>query len=485
MRSAEINDYWSRLESKKAEFKTGIAELSITSLGMLHSDRIAFDGQLIAICGRNGVGKSTLLSSLIAVLDPIYFQSNAYRQKKVNESSFVLKVLYDNKNHSISYPQVGLQEGGANEAEEAQGEELNFSSMIIDTSNHCTELLSYFTKQSNLSELIEPAPSKKLNPKELKELSFILNKDISNCYIYDIEVDDDRYIPYFEIEYSGHLHGTEILGLGEIAAIYIYSSVKNLAKHSYLIIEEPETYLSYQTQENLINVLAKYTVEKKLCTIITSHSHAIVNRIPAHNIVYVSRTGSRSKVKKPKNKYWTLKSLGMPLTVPIIFCVEDNVAKTIVTNIFNRYNLNSQFDYLVITLGGVENIKNTLKVPHLSILPSRIIGIFDGDQNGKITGHYSHPFTFLPGLLSPENQFKDLILSQIDVVSYSLQIDSEKLEEVLTALEGFNEHDWLIELCRDLSISQDIFIDKMINILLENNKEDYDDFISQVSNFCT
>lgn len=475
MRTAEINDYWNRLESKKSEFKIQIKKLDTTNLGMVSSSQINFEGQLIAICGKNGVGKSTLLSSIIALLNPEYFQSNALWQKKISNSSFSLDISHLGQDYSITFPE-----------EEPDTEDLrvSFPSEIIDTATDCIELLNIFTKQKNLQDLIEPAPRRDLKEKELKELSFILNKEISKCLIYDIELTDEMHVPYFEIEYSGQIYGSELLGLGEIAIIYIYSVLKNLQKDTYLIIEEPETYLSYQAQENLINILAKYTVEKKLCTIITSHSHAIINKIPSNNMIYVSRVGNKSTAKKPSSKYRSLKSLGMPLTIPLVFCVEDNVARSIVTNIFDRYQLNSSYDYLVIPIGGVEKIKNTLSFPDLNVLQSKIVGIFDGDQRAKIKKHFDRPHTFLPGDTSPETQFKYAILSDLDLMANRLGIDPEKLGDVMNTLEGADEHDWFIEFCKALSIQEDRFIDKMITILFEEDESIFIDFIANIHKIC-
>lgn len=475
MRTAEINDYWNRLETKKSEFKTQLKKLDTNNLGIVSSNQINFEGQLIAICGKNGVGKSTLLSSIIALLNPQYFKSSALRQKKLSDSTFTLDISHLGKDYSIVFPDVESEEEDVRNS---------LSSEIIDTANDCIEFLNIFSKQVNLSDLIEPAPKRDLKEKELKELGFILNKEISKCYIYDIELTEEIHVPYFEIEYSGRIYGTELLGLGEIAVIYIYSVLKNLSKDSCLIIEEPETYLSYQTQENLINIIAKYTVEKKLCTIITSHSHAVINKIPSNNMIYISRIGNMSIAKKPTNKYRTLKSLGMPLTIPLVFCVEDNVARSIVTNIFDRYQINSIYDYLVVPVGGVEKIIHTLNFPDLNVLQSKIVGIFDGDQRIKIQKRFDRPYTFLPGDTSPEKQFKSAISSNLESMSSKLGLDVEKLGEVMTVLEGIDEHDWFIEFCKSFSIQEDRFIDKMITILFENDEAIFNNFIAEIHHIC-
>lgn len=473
MREPKINDAWRRITEKEEEFSASFNTLKIDELGMIRNQNISFNGQIIAICGKNGVGKSTLLNAIIAILKPNEYFENNIRKKKIENSIFDLDFT-NHKGENFNVAFSTLQESSQ-----------NHKAIIIDPPSECIDFIKMFSETQNIEELLAPLSPKFLKKSELTELNYILGKNIKSCKIYEVELNEaGRIFPYFKIEVDEEEYGIELMGLGEMAAIYIYWNLIIAEKNSFLLLEEPETFLSYTSQEHLVNVIAEYTYKKKLSTLMTTHSHAIINKIPSSNIVYVSRNGNNVNTRTNVRKYDYLKGLGMRPEIPYVFCVEDEVAKLLLMKLFNKFKFNAANDYVVFAVGGVENVKGAIGFPNLSIVRSKIIGVFDADQRGKITRIFHRPFVYLPGRGSPEEQLFDFVNKDVEYSSELMGIDLYKLSDALSRLEGIDHHDWFVELSREIGISEESFIDIFINGMIEKTQEIYNEFVEEIRILC-
>ena len=75
MRQAKVEDYWDRV--KKNNYDIKIKELNLN--GINGFGKIEFTGGIFAICGLNGVGKSTIIAALKDVLGIRLDKSDLYR----------------------------------------------------------------------------------------------------------------------------------------------------------------------------------------------------------------------------------------------------------------------------------------------------------------------------------------------------------------------------------------------------------------------
>lgn len=271
VRSARIEDYWRRIYQR--DYSVKLSNMKFNNLKSLKGNFVSFQGGLTAVCGLNGTGKSTLLNALATPLQKGNKGDQDFLNIKIADSELDITLEIDKTEKVIRYVD--------NQIEESIEDDINLT--YISTAYEAPSLQKFIIRQQNVEELLETVEAYKLNDDELNTISMILGRTYKSCEIFELEKDGEDY-PYFQIQ-SNHLtYGSEHMGLGELSAFYIFWNLKRLPKNSILIIDEPETYLSYKAQKALVNAIVKYSFEKSIWTIVSTHSLGILNKIPSKYI---------------------------------------------------------------------------------------------------------------------------------------------------------------------------------------------------------
>ncbi|XKK34422.1 AAA family ATPase [Bacillus sp. A17A.1] len=421
MRTAATGDHWRAVY--KQSYSTTLNKLEFKYIIGLENNSLEFNGGITAICGANGVGKTTILAALYGLLNPDEVQNSKFHLGRLQGSQ-----ISGDINHRGQNIERKLQVDG--ELLNVQEDAIEFPCVWIDSSIHSPQQQEFYTNMSEIQrtlDTIEPLESER---EELKLLSSIVGKTYLSTLSYDME-ELGYQVPYFKVSLSDDIsYGSEAMGLGELSVHYIMWQLKRLERNSILLLEEPETYLSVKAQIQLLNVLAKYSEEKRMWIILTTHSPSILSRIPPKHVRFVSKTREKVKITTPTSQMQYLPSLGIqPKTVGILL-VEDRAAREFVRVWINRFAPHLIHEYLVVDVpGGVSKIETLIETfPELTRF--KILALLDGDQRNIFNSFpgkrakkklFNWPYMFLPGEGPPEEMFKQIAYDFIPQLAESLK----------------------------------------------------------------
>ncbi|MER2474999.1 AAA family ATPase [Photorhabdus laumondii] len=92
MRSAKVNDIW-RHVSEIEKYKTRIVDIAINNLSGFEDVNITLQSAITAICGKNGVGKTTLLKF---IYNAIKNQKKYLPVDRFGNYDFIINLNYNN-----------------------------------------------------------------------------------------------------------------------------------------------------------------------------------------------------------------------------------------------------------------------------------------------------------------------------------------------------------------------------------------------------
>ncbi|SES17672.1 ATP-dependent endonuclease [Psychrobacillus sp. OK032] len=443
MRTATITDHWKNVYDSKYSFK--LENMIFENLKGLDYGEIHFNGGITAICGTNGVGKTTLLQAIGSFLEsekPIfgnYFklgEVNLVGEITIKATRIERNVVIDDSKQKVSTPEI-----------------VDINCEWIDASLEAPQLISFFAEMTNIVELLESEGEMDLDEDELTMLSYIVGKQYDAVKIYETEYSDEVIRPYFKVKYKGIEYGTEQMGLGELAVHLIFWRLNRIRRNSVLLLEEPETYLAPRSQEALLNAIAKISEKNKVWVIITTHSPVILTRIPPKHIRLLVNGKDSVKIIELESNIDALQVIGVPNNKKGIIFVEDRAARVYVRYLIGKFAPNLLQEYEIIDVGGVKGIINNLKNFPEYIKWLKIIGIFDGDQREIIKEKFNWPYLFLPGVEAVEQPFMRILDEKRELFAKLTGVSLDRIDIALTALEGKDHHDWLIELPEKLGLT--------------------------------
>lgn len=342
---------------------------------------------------------------------------------------------------------------------------------------------------------MEAYTPREADEKELKVLSYVVGKNYKKCLTYEIEdLDGISPFPYFVVESGDATYDIRMMGLGELSLFLMLWELSRLNEHSVLLIEEPETHISPRSQEALMNVLAKLSLQKHAWVLLSTHSPNIVSRIPNSHIRLISRNDHGISIIDSPKQFELEAVLGIIPHYSGTLIVEDAVAlaflKTLLS--FEAPELLRSFE--LIKAKSESDIKEILKrFPTTNWLT--IVGIFDGDMRATVPGKdgegkdkdpgFLWPYAFLPGEISPEELLIQAVEGRTEEFAVKLNVAREHLDVFLSAVAGRDSHDWLIELSKLLAISTEDLVKSLSAVWIEipGNRELVRDLTSKLLGF--
>lgn len=463
MRSARVDDTWRRLSKKK--YSTKIESIEITKLNRFYDQTIHFSGSITALCGLNGSGKSTFLHSIYLLIS----KSNGTEEmedtyKRINFNKLEGILSHNNDEIEINYSKDESSD------EEILKTEINLA--FLDTSYQVPSLIKRFAEFRDIESLLDGSDPVVLDNDEIKHINYILGKEYSVCEIYELEL-DDKIFPYFRVSDNSLNYGTENMGHGEVAALYIYWKLKSSRNNSIFLIEEPETYLSTLSQKKIMNVIANFSLQKSLTVILTTHSSEILTKIPVQDIkLFIEDFNNRLiQLSNAVDRREYLSSLGLTPPKKGVILVEDNVAAIVLEHLLMSRARNIDLDYEIVKWKSESEIQTTLKNFPIDISWFNLYGIFDGDQrdNVKIIERSisRDRFAFLPGKHPFEVQCQKIINDNVNKFSDYSRVEIRKINEALKLIKGEDIHDWLLDLSKHLRLDLSNLVKICFDISME------------------
>jgi predicted ATPase len=471
VRRAKVDDHWNTLY--KRNYDHFLENVNLNGVGGI--EEVIFKNGIFAICGLNGAGKSTIISAL---KDLLGIKINSHDIKKINGKDVEAQITINGNSFTLK-----------NSDEFRFIDKANGSDLInyLDYKQSMTVL--DFLQQDHLDELLEQFDENVYNNKILVEINYIVGKQYDHIVLVEID-DGEQIIPYFNVRVGDLEYNSLSMGIGEHFLFYIYWVFSKLEKNSILLIEEPETFISINSQNTLMNFIAKKTSELGLNIILATHSPYIIKNIRKENICIVSRYFNTVSITSPSQAKESLFLLGLDIPKRGCMFVEDYLAelflKTIVSSnycfLLNEFNIEK--------LNGESEITKRLEFPNSINFSYKIIGVYDGDMKSKMTDKIKKDvnwgYCYLPTDDAIEVVFRKCLRENLDRVCSSIHVKREDMIRVLSSIDGEEHHDWFSRLCTNLGKDIVVVVNVIYHIWEENqnNKILVQTFLEDLLGIC-
>ncbi|MBM7541294.1 AAA family ATPase [Amphibacillus cookii] len=471
VRLAEVNKVWELVY--KRNYDHLIKSIELNGIGGIN--KVEFEKGIFAICGLNGAGKSTIISSLKDVLG---IKTNTQDKKKINGNSIEAQVL--------------SKSGDLLEVSNADEERLVNITGDDDSVYYLDYKLSLdaleFLEQDNLDELLEQYDENIIPSNQIQSLNYIIGKDYDEVKLIEIE-DGSEIIPYFKVKTAQLEYNSLGMGIGEHFLFYIFWVFYRIKGTGIILIEEPETFISINSQQKLMNFIADYASKQGITVILASHSPYIIKKIKKENIIILSRYSNQVSIIKPSVNKDSLVSLGLELPKEGCIYVEDKIAELFLKTVLSRNCPHILRDYNIEYVEGHASITKRLMFPKSDKFTYKLIGLYDGDireEIEEVKDKLSWEYSFLPTEMAIEMEFKKCLREKTDEFATSLGIDKSNLIHILTTINGEDHHDWFIELCRKSGKDKVILFEKLYELWVndETNQTKTESFIKELMDIC-
>jgi hypothetical protein len=459
VRSTRAARSWTAVSRRS--YSTAIGSLDYEGIRGIGTGQLNFSGGITAIVGANGVGKSTILAAIYAAIAGEAPDDALAMRQKILPCSLGAHLSHDGAafDRTVTY-----DAGGTPTASDARPIPLT----ILNPGWQAARIIELCSRISDLQTLLEAYPSRVFDSTELEHASYVANKDYEFIQVYEIDdfftpapegsadEGDERELepfPYFVVRSGGAEYGTVSMGLGEMA---IHLAVWHFARvplgGSILLLEEPETFIAPTSQSRMMDALAEASAERGVWSIVTTHSPAVLSRIPRADIRLVSRLGADLVIRPGPTDSELGMTLGaIPRKVGAIL-VEDRFAREFTSAWLRTVAPEIIADYEVHDVGGFSSIEGALETtPALGSWFS-LVGLYDGDQR-LLQQPRRWPHSFLIGDEAPELLFIDEAQTLAPAVATQLNRNVDEFRTFLAGLAGADPHDWFEELYRLLGVS--------------------------------
>ena len=420
------------------------------------------------IIGANGAGKSSLINELrknsidemyvLPAQKLLYFVSNIHDRNGISRERYI----QDLKKVDLKYETIDLYQ----------------SKIENDFSNKFTKLITLLVKDYTNIVTRKSRKEKDLPLTLWDRVEYIWNQIFPEIK-FELEP-DDRVV---KVEKNGSKYSINGLSDGERCILFYIGSVLLAPENSYIVVDEPETFLNAAVYNELWDLLIS---ERSDCQFVFA----------SHNMDFVqSRTNATyiwcKKFEAPYNlEYQKLDdSLNLPLNLltevsgtkkPILFC--EGTKTSIDYQIYSK--LFSEFCFVKPVQGHKQVIQHTKAYNNLQLLHGNTAyGIIDNDwMNESSIQEQKEQNIFV----LPFNEVEMMLVDEA-VVKSCLQFDDDK--EKQRKFENLQQS--IIESCKekkDKIIS--IALKKRLDEFLEGNciqnnkptKEDVEEFLKNLVN---
>ena len=463
LRNAKTNDVWRKLYSRK-DLPLGKVKIKFSGVTELGSRELTILPPISLICGENGVGKSSLLWIIYRALCPEARIEGGHRSLPPKLPSGSV----DSIEISLQLPTGTKTFTDLDEAYKELGDENDKPTVIfIDPTFQIPELVRTIRADNNFADLLEGVKPLELDEDNLELVCVLVGKAYEKVSVYEVEnYAEYEVFPYFKVEASGAAYGSESMGLGELSLLYMFWILSTIDKPSIVLLEEPETFVAPRSQRALIDIAAKFTSEKKLFLIISSHSGIIAGRVPNTHLNLVTKGNPNVVIAPNPAAHLLIERLGLFSYKSAVLLVEDASAKALLSAILFNQDSRLASSCEIAIAGSDSEITTALKaLPNKNLNRFRLVGVYDGDARNKPEirdAAVAWPKIFLPGDTCPETMIQLHVRSLgIATVATELARSEVDVETAFGGAAGKNHHDWLIEVCAALRMEVDEFFERL------------------------
>lgn len=385
---------------------------------------------LICFVGANGSGKSTILNVLSQVVEGGRIDKY-FSDEKRNTSEIVIKLgdeqcIWGKVNNKWVQQGSIKQYKGFLESGVVYGNRFNNSSLNV-INKYCDYYASFDEKlMTNASDFIVENLGKILKGnkdyyrglKTLTKKMFVSQRreikskelECDGRLNQSKQKDTDFYLirkvrPFLLLKDSGYITQYQ-MSSGEYLLLnildYIYYRITYPSKQSLnsndpfiIIIDEIEIALHPSSQKRLIQFCNEMSQKNNICIIFSTHSREIISSLKPEQILLIDSHLNTGKltITTPCYPYYAIRGVYEAAGYDYIVCVEDELAKKIVTETIKKLNLSKNKRVNVLALGGwreVLRFANEFKVNGL-FHNTKIVIVLDGDIKSNFYKEFGSP----------------------------------------------------------------------------------------------
>ncbi len=471
MREAKVADYWRGVSKKK--YPLFISKVS--GEGVLGGiSPVQFGGGINAFCGRNGSGKSTLLNLI---------------DSSLGGDLGAILTRYENGRFSIEIETGGNIESRDIRLDETEraGDSIGLDYKFVSVVQEVPQMVEAISSVKDLLGLLSAYDPFELESEQLDAISYLVGAVYDSVQTFEVEDGIGRSgntIPYFRVRKNGVTYGSEHMGLGEYSLFFLYWFFDRLVGESIILIEEPESFITPESQVRISNYFAMQSLSKGVSILLTTHSEHILKNIPNECIHVVDNTPGCASVVKGNEAALYLDSLGLTRRKRGLLLVEDQAARLFLECLFSTSHLPFFKEFEIVDCDGEGNVQRSLDVLPGGIGTLIFIGVFDGDVEGKVDlSKLNQTHVVLPGDDCPENVFKGLMYPVLKERFVGLK--GEVFEASLLAqIATVDKHEWVRAYASGVGMTYEQLFSRLFErwYLTDGNEEVSEAFLTELAN---
>lgn len=451
MLKKNFEQVWNQLRAKRPQFSDYLERITLDGIRGLQDLKVRFQYPVTVLAGPNACGKSTVL----------FAAACAYKRIKDDPYSgrYPSEVFPDVREYDMRAP-VRMEF----DYTVARGSQSMVWSRSRDKWNR-----SYFgrprgdqpirrTYLRTLANLTSPSEVRrflqfsrgKLNQEQLPAEVVAFAHRILTCEYAQVSLlrgsAADRDMLHVRLQTPQHTEYSEFhMSAGERAILRLAKDVSQM-QCAMVLIDEIEAGLHPFTQQHLMLELQRLALRNEIQFIVTTHSPAVLESVPAEARVFLERQDGVVKVRPPFRDIMQRALYGRPLDKLMILC-EDEVAEAVIRGVLDE--LGPSLDWLSSNVevgrdsGKAEFPGHVRTLAMLRQLESTLF-VLDGDAGDAIqemiqaAGMQAHAVQVLrlPGDQGPEQWVWDRMLASATELEGRLGVPPGRLQELLNRIGG-------------------------------------------------
>jgi len=411
--------------------------------------RVDFRSPIVALCGENGSGKSTILQSAALA----YFQHGD--QRDWFPSDFFPGTVWDKlESAKIRY---SVRQG---ESPAVTGEIRKASDRWVGTADRHKRIVQYIdmarlqplTARTGYFRIAKPhvkeISASSFNEERVSRISEIMGRRYSDGKFAITSADPQRRVSVLSSdgnEFSGFHQGAGELTISELLQF-------EQPKNSLLLIDEIETSLHPRAQRRLIRDLANLCRERDLQIILTTHSPYVLEELPPEARSYILTSGGKKIIMSGVSPEFAMTKMDDEAHPECDLYVEDDRAKILLREILSVHAKDIVSRIQIIAFGAAGVGKSLGQMVHQKRFTRPTLVFLDGDQpvaEGTI---------LLPGSDAPERVvFEGLKIKRWELLDMRTGRDmSSIIDAGSRAMTISDHHEWVTSAAKTLSVGSDV-----------------------------
>lgn len=445
MKLAKLSDYERGLRARSYKDVPSLTSFEFSNLPGFADGKLSINATFAAVCGGTGVGKTAILELMFAALTGQTFDN--ILSKRLGDATASIDF---NSPAGVISSSISLNQS-ANKLDSILYTEAYFVGL-----NERTSDAQRFIIETNLEVLKEGVDGYFMDITALSLIAIACRKSYKSIKVFEMEGVGDRIIPFFEVEVVGGNYDSRSMATGELSIIYLAWAMHFIPPQSIIFIEEPEAYLPPISHFPSYQLIATFSVIKKISFFISTHSPDIASKLSPSNLICIRTEGDKSVALATADaKMRVLGRLGLAHRKSAVVFVEDDLAKIILSEILSSNEFSLVASIEIVKTNGAGSAKKALEAILSNINSLIFLGVLDGDMEGAASKwSCQSSLIFLPFELAMETEFLQAIQERKSDFVKLIDRSEESFDDALAHYAGHEFHDRFTEIANFLGISK-------------------------------